>query len=52
MAFQIFSKWLLNREKENNLRNMASIVMAYSFIDPKYRIGGKGSVLVSFVEEV
>lgn len=52
MMAQLMALWLLNRDKLIGEKNMASIIMAYSFVHSLYRLGSKGSTVLSFVENV
>lgn len=41
--------WLLNRDKVIGEQNIVSIILAYSFVHNTYRLGAKGSTILSFV---
>lgn len=46
------ASWLLNRDKGQGVKNIASVVMAYGFVHSLYRMGRKGSTVLSYVEVV
>jgi hypothetical protein len=46
------ANWLLNRDKSIGERNIVSIILSYSFAHATYRLGAKGSAVLSFIENV
>lgn len=49
---QLMAQWLLNRDKSLSEKSIASIIIAYSFVHSLYRLGAKGSTVLSYVEQV
>lgn len=46
---QYMANWLLNRDKNIGEKNIVSIILAYAFVHNAYRLGAKGSTILSFV---
>ena len=51
-TFSSIAHWLLNREKDKNIANIISIIIAYTCNHHHYLIGPKGSALVTFMEDI
>lgn len=52
MTAQLMASWLLNRDKAIGEKCIVSIIVAYAFVHGLYRLGAKGSTILSFVEGV
>lgn len=52
MTSQLMVSWLMNRDKAIGEKNILSIILAYAFVHTAYRLGSKGSTVLSFVENV